>query len=71
MKHVLFASMLLALLVAGCSSSYQYGATRSQKQYLNLYDASGRRKAYGTVSGDGYIQMFAPNGSRRSYGNIK
>ncbi len=70
MKHVLFASTLLALLVAGCSSSYQYRATRSQKQYLNLYDNAGNRKAYGFIEG-GYFETFRPNGSRRSYGTIK
>ena len=69
MKHVLFASMLLAFLVAGCSSSYPYGASRSQKQYLDLYDASGRRKAYGFIEG-GYFETFRPDGSRGPYGNV-
>ncbi len=69
MKHVLFGSILLAVLVAGCSSSYPYRASRSQTQYINLYHPDGTRKSYGTVK-DGYINLYNPNGTRNSYGTV-
>ncbi len=61
--------MVMALLLDGCST-YQYRATPSKTQYINLYNKDGTRKSYGTVTGDGYIQMFNPDGSRGQYGNV-
>lgn len=69
MKWLAVMVMALVLLVGGCST-YQYGATPSRTQYINLYNKDGSRNSYGKVTGDGYIQMFNPDGSRGQYGNV-
>ena len=71
MKHVLFASMLLALLVAGCAPySGSARLPRSERQYIETFNPDGTRRSYGYVEG-GYIQMFNPDGSRREVGTVK
>jgi len=60
--------MVLTLMVAGCST-YQYSASRSRTQYINLYHKDGTRKSYGTVK-DGHINLYNPNGTRNSYGTV-
>ena len=72
MKHVLFASMLLALLVAGCApyAGAARSPTSSSRQYIETFNPDGTRRSYGYVE-DGYIQTFNPDGSRREYGTVK
>ncbi len=64
--------MMMALAIGGCASPY-IGSTRSpsSRQYINLYDNAGNRKAYGTVTEGGYIQLFSPSGERVQWGRVK
>ncbi len=62
--------MVMALAIIGCA--YTPRATRSPaRQYINLYDNAGNRKAYGTVTEGGYIQLFSPSGERLQWGRVK
>ncbi len=66
------AVMVMAMASVGCASPYT-GATRSpsSRQYIDLYNVDGSRKAYGTVTEGGYIQLFSPSGERLQWGTVK
>ncbi len=64
-----FGVMVMGLLLVGCST-YQYRATPSRTQSIDLYNADGSRKAYGHLDGSGYFQLFSPSGNRLGYGRV-
>lgn len=66
-----FAVMVMALAVVGCAPSRGTARLPSSRQYINLYDNAGNRKAYGTVTEGGYIQLFSPSGERLQWGQVK